>query len=124
MKESDFKIECTKGSGPGGQHKNKTNSCVKVTHIPTGLTETCQETRTQRRNIKLAKERLVTRLLDIKIEEDKVKQNKFRRDQINSGARSFRRRTYDYKSGMVTDHISGKKAPLSKVMNGELDLLR
>ena len=64
--DKDFKIKVTKGTGPGGQHKNKTESCVTITHIPTGLKEKCQETRSKIRNIEIAKQRLIQRLEKLK----------------------------------------------------------
>ena len=62
MIDGDFKITVTKGSGPGGQHKNKVETCVTVTHIPTGITERCQESSSQHQNIDLAKERVMKRV--------------------------------------------------------------
>jgi peptide chain release factor 1 len=118
FKDDDFKIIITKGSGAGGQHRNKVESCVIVTHIATGITEKCEETRSQPKNKKLALERVKERVLkyfeDIKHEE----LNEERKKSFNE-----RIRTYNYKTGLVTDHRSGKKAPLNKVMNGNLDLL-
>ena len=121
---NDYKIEVTRGSGPGGQHKNKVETCVKITHIPSGITETCQDTRSKNQNLKLAKQRIITKLENIQQQAKDKKENLKRREQIQTGERTFRRRTYDFKSQIVTDHISGKKAPLQQVLNGNIELLR
>jgi peptide chain release factor 1 len=120
----DFKLEITRGHGPGGQHKNKVETCAIITHTPTGLSQTCQDSRSQKDNIETAYSRLLILVTEyysnIKLEDI----NNTRRSQINTGERSFRRRTYDYKSGIVTDHVTGKKASLSKVLDGNIELLR
>jgi len=120
MNDKDFKTEVTRGSGPGGQHKNKVETCVKITHILTGIHETCQETRSKERNLKLAKSRVVDRVLAHynKIRQEEI--NEVRKSQINTE----RIRTYNYKTSTVTDHRTGKKANLNRVLNGEIDLLR
>ncbi len=74
MERKDLKIIYTRGSGPGGQHKNKVETCVVVTHIPTGLQERCQDTRSRQRNLNLAKERLEKKIQlqqAIKLQEQK-----------------------------------------------------
>lgn len=124
FKENEIKIEVTKGSGPGGQHKNKVETCAKIIHIKTGLTETCQETRSKLKNIELAKKRLYEKIQKNIDLNKKLKQNKLRKNQINTGERTFRRRTYNYKTGVVKDHITGKTAPLQKVLDGNIELLR
>jgi len=123
-RDSDFKIDITKGSGPGGQHRNKVETCVKITHVSTGITETCQDTRSKIKNLELAKRRIVDKLNVMVDDHRKHVVNTDRRNQINNGERTFRRRTYDFKSKVVTDHISGKKAPLSRVLDGFIELLR
>ena len=113
-----FKIITTRGSGPGGQHKNKVETCVVITHVATGMSETCQESRSQLKNKTLAMERLLLRL-------DILNKEK-RHEQLNNKRKlSFEKRirTYNYKTGMVTNHITGKKANLDKVLNGELELI-
>jgi peptide chain release factor 1 len=120
MNDKDFKIEITKGSGPGGQHKNKVETCVKVIHSPTGIHETCQETRSKERNLKLAKSRVIKRVL---AHYNKIRQENFnsiRKSQINTK----RIRTYNFKTNTVIDHRTGNKANLDKVLSGDLDLLR
>ncbi len=118
---SDYKIEITKGSGPGGQHRNKVETCVKIIHIPSGITETCQETRSKTRNFNIAKKRIEDKIRDIETNKKNEQQNEFRKKQIKN---TKRRRTYDFKSKIVYDHLTGKQAPLNKIMDGNLDLLR
>ena len=117
----EFKIITTTGSGPGGQHKNRVQTAVSITHIPTGLQEKCEETRSQHRNKNLAMERLVKRIDDEKqrLKEEKI--NDFRKEQIKD-KKSLR--TYNYPRNQVTDHRTGKKANLEKVMKGNIDLLK
>lgn len=119
MKDKDFKIITTKGDGPGGQHKNKTESCVVITHIPTGMTERCQDTRSQLKNKTLAMDRLLKRIDDLKKEINNEKINDYR-----ISVSKERIRTYNFKTGLATDHKTGNKAPLNKILNGELDLLK
>lgn len=116
----DFKIEVTRGSGPGGQHKNKVETCVKITHVPTGLTETCQDTRSKQRNMTTAKDRLLRKLSKLDEEKKHEEQNLFRKKQILNTKRI---RTYDFKSKRVYDHRTNKQAELARVLDGELDLL-
>lgn len=116
----DFKIDVTRGSGPGGQHKNKVETCVKITYIPLNISETCQETRSKLRNYEIAKTRIFARIKAIKEEKKKAEINEQRKEQISSR----RVRTYNFKTGIAHDHITGKKAPLNKVLDGNLDLLK
>jgi peptide chain release factor 1 len=120
----EFKLEITRGHGPGGQHKNKVETCAIITHLPTGLSQTCQDSRSQKDNIETAYTRLLVLVTEYynNIKLDNL--NQVRKGQINNGERSFRRRTYDYKSGIVTDHTTGKKASLFKVLDGAIELLR
>jgi protein subunit release factor A len=117
----DFKIEITRGSGPGGQHKNKVETCVKITHIPTGITETCQDSRSKLKNLELAKKRILDKLNRIEELKKQEENNNIRLDKIKN---PIRIRTYDFKSKRVYDHRTKKQADLYKVLNGELDLLR
>jgi len=121
MKNNDFKITYTRGTGPGGQHRNKVETCVIIKHIPTGLQEKCEDTRSKHRNEKLAMERLLIRIDELKQSEKHEKQNDSRREQIINQKPI---RTYNYPRNQVIDHRTGKKADLSKVMNGNLDLLK
>ena len=115
-----FKITYKRGHGPGGQHKNKVETCVVVVDPVTGMTEICQKTRSQSQNKALAIERLTARVI-------------IEKDGIEAKVRNIRRlkckemgviRTYNYARNEVKDHRSGKTAPLKKVMNGEINLLK
>jgi len=119
MNKEDFKIETKRGHGPGGQHRNKIESCVVVTHIATGITETCQDSRSQARNIDIAKEKVIKRIKDISLKEKHLKQNTLRRHLIHNPETI---RTYHYIRNEVKDHRSGNKYNLKKFMNGEVDL--
>ena len=116
----EFKITYTRGTGPGGQHKNKVETCVVITHVPTGMKEKCEDTRSRDRNEKLAMERLVKRIAEKEEREKLEKQNDFRKEQIKD---KKTKRTYNYPRNEVVDHETGKRANLKKVMDGNLDLL-
>jgi protein subunit release factor A len=119
MKDSDLDIKYTKGSGPGGQHKNKTETCVVITHIPTGIRERCQDTRYQKRNLKIAKDRLRKKIKQIELNKINDLKNKSRKERLEKGII----RTYNYTRNEVHDHRTKIKANLKRVMNGEIDLL-
>jgi protein subunit release factor A len=118
--KKDLKIEYTRGKGPGGQHKNKTNSKVKITHIPTGVVVE-EDGRDQHHNKKIALRKLEER---IKAEKRKVLADKKKAKRDKAIHETPIIRTYNYKRSTVKDHRSGKTASLKKVMNGNLDLLR
>ena len=118
---NEFKIITTTGSGPGGQHKNRVQTAVLITHIPTGLQEKCEDTRSQHRNKELAMERLLKRIAEQKELEAHEKRNDNRKEQIVNKKAI---RTYNYPRNQVVDHRTGKKANLDKVMKGDLDLLK
>lgn len=121
INKKDFKIIYTKGTGPGGQHKNKTETCVVITHLPTGMQEKCEDTRSKNRNEKIAMDRLLKKIEEAKELEKQEKQNKFRKEQINDNKPI---RTYNFKRNEVVDHRTGKRANLEKVLNGDIDLLK
>lgn len=115
----DFDIKFTKGSGPGGQHKNKVETCVVITHIPTGLQEKCQDTRSKVRNLKIAKERLENKIAEN--EKKKVKEIKSKkRKELIQNQKVIR--TYNYNRNEVYDHRTKTKHDLKKFMNGEIEL--
>lgn len=120
MKDSEIKVETMRGQGPGGQRKNKTESCVRLTHIPTGIQVTI-DGRKQSQNMKVARKILAQRLADAKAEA-KAADRKARRDHAIKNGPVIR--TYDYKRKIVKDHRTGKTASLKDVMNGYLDDLR
>lgn len=118
--EKDLTVRRTKGSGPGGQHRNKTQSCIYLTHKPTGITVMCQDTRSQHRNLELAKMELNTRLwrLIVVALEERLSALRSKAEEVGVV------RTYNFKSKTVKDHRTGKSAPLKKVLNGQIELLQ
>ena len=119
MDNKDLHIVYTKGSGPGGQHKNKVETCVVVTHVPTGLSERCQEARSKIRNLKIAKERLAKKIIEFennKIQEKK-KETWIKRIQNRKVIR-----TYNYNRNEIYDHRTKVKHDLKKFIRGEIDL--
>lgn len=120
MKDNEFDIRITKGSGPGGQHRNKVETCAIVTHISTGLQEKCEDTRSKNKNIEIAKQRLIKKIEEQK---NKIKQEKKNKKRIEAIHNSKPIRTYNYTRREVYDHRTKIKADLKRVMNGEIDLL-
>lgn len=121
MNKKDFKITVTTGTGPGGQHKNRVKTAVVITHLPTGMQEKCEDTRSKNRNQKIAMERLIKRIDEIKEQEKQEKKNQLRKEQIKDNKPI---RTYNFKRNEVTDHRSGKRAKLDDVLNGEINKLK
>jgi peptide chain release factor 1 len=119
--KSDLKVETMRGTGPGGQHRNKTDSAVRITHIPTGTTAYADE-RSQHKSRRLAMQELRQRLRQ-KVETARAARKKARRDKVIHERDIIR--TYDYKSGMVRDHRTRKKASLKDVLEkGRIELLQ
>ena len=104
---ADIIIESCKSSGAGGQHINKTESAVRLTHKPTGIVIECQEERSQFKNKDKALKMLKTKLYDMKLQEQNDKIASDRKSQVGTGDRSERIRTYNYPQGRVTDHRIG-----------------
>jgi peptide chain release factor 1 len=119
---ADLKVDTFRSSGAGGQHVNKTESAIRITHIPTGVVVECQEERSQHKNRAKAMALLGSRLLDAtrnKQQQDTAAQ---RRKLVGSGDRSERIRTYNFPQGRVTDHrINLTLYQLERVINGDLD---
>lgn len=121
---SDIKMESCKSSGAGGQHINKTESAVRLTHLPTGIVVECQEERSQFKNRDKAMKMLRARLYDIKRREQDEQIAGSRRAQVGTGDRSERIRTYNYPQNRVTDHRIGLTLyHLEKMLNGDLNEL-
>ena len=120
INKKDCKIEKMRGQGPGGQHRNKTDSAVRITHIPTGISAYSDE-RSQKNSLKNAWKELEKRLLNI--QKDKVAENKKKkRDHAIHNTPTIR--TYDYSRGIVKDHRTKKTASLKNVLEkGRFDLL-
>jgi peptide chain release factor 1 len=120
----DLDIDTIRGSGPGGQSVNTTDSAVRVTHKPTGMMVTCQDERSQLQNKDRAMRILRARLFDLERERRAQELSDARKSQIGSGARSEKIRTYNYPQSRVTDHrIKFTSHNLSGILLGELDEL-
>jgi peptide chain release factor 1 len=119
---TDIRIDTFRASGAGGQHINKTDSAVRITHLPTGLVVECQDDRSQHRNRASALAVLASRLLDRQRQERQSKEAAHRKSLIGSGDRSERIRTYNFPQGRVTDHrINLTLYKIDAIMDGELD---
>ena len=119
---SDLRVDTYRASGAGGQHVNKTDSAVRLTHLPTGIVVECQDERSQHKNRARAMSLLKARLLDAEISQRESEQAESRKLQVGSGDRSERIRTYNYPQGRVTDHrINLTLYKLPEVLEGDLD---
>ncbi len=121
---ADLRIDTFRASGAGGQHINKTDSAVRITHLPTGIVAECQDDRSQHRNKARALQVLAARIQEKERSEREAKAAATRKGLIGSGDRSDRIRTYNFPQGRVTDHrINLTLYKLAFVMEGELDEL-
>ncbi len=119
---ADIKIESCKSSGAGGQHVNKTESAVRLTHKPSGIVIECQEERSQFKNRDKAMKMLRSKLLDVKQREQADKIASDRKSQVGNGDRSERIRTYNYPQGRITDHRIGLTLySLENFLNGQIN---
>lgn len=116
---SDLEWHTKRGSGPGGQHRNKTESAVELRHVPSGLVVRCESERSQHRNKEAALAVLKARLWDRQRGHDHAMRAADRRAQVGSGQRGDKRRTIRVRDGQVHDHVLGKRWPLDKYLNGE-----
>ncbi|MDD4953630.1 MAG: peptide chain release factor 1 [Candidatus Omnitrophica bacterium] len=124
IEPKDLRIDTYRSSGPGGQHMQKTDSAVRITHIPTGLVVACQDERSQLKNKTKAMRILAARIMDARREEESKKISSQRRSQIGSGDRSEKIRTYNFPDRRVTDHrINFTSHRLEEVLEGDLDEL-
>lgn len=118
---SDLRIDTFRASGAGGQHVNKTDSAIRITHLPTGVVVECQDERSQHKNKARAMSLLQSRLLTAEQDKQAAEQAQTRRNLVGSGDRSERIRTYNYPQGRVTDHrINLTLYSLAEVMGGDL----
>ncbi|AOI64581.1 peptide chain release factor 1 [Burkholderia territorii] len=121
---ADLRIDTFRASGAGGQHINKTDSAVRVTHIPTGIVVECQDDRSQHKNKDRALKVLAARIKDKQYHEQHAKEAATRKSLIGSGDRSERIRTYNFPQGRMTDHrINLTLYRLEALMDGDLDEL-
>src|ERR1700761_1540159 len=121
---ADLRIDTFRSSGAGGQHVNKTDSAIRITHIPSGIVVECQEERSQHKNRSKAMSLLKARPLAAAQEKQQSEQAQSRRLQVGTGDRSERIRTYNFPQGRVTDHrINLTLYKLAQIMNGQLDEL-
>ncbi len=117
----DLRIETMRGGGPGGQAINKLATRVRVVHLPTGITVTCQDERSLKRNRGRAMEVLASRLLHMERERLRQEQDGLRRSQVGTGDRSLKVRTYNHPHDRVTDHRLGRSfRPIQRIMDGDL----
>ncbi len=125
IRDADLKVDTFRASGAGGQHVNKTDSAIRITHLPTGLVVECQDERSQHKNRARALSLLKARLLDEERSKQAAAQAQSRRLQVGSGDRSQRIRTYNFPQGRITDHrVEGLTLyALPQVVDGDLDEL-
>ncbi|PID42753.1 MAG: peptide chain release factor 1 [Proteobacteria bacterium] len=122
INKADLRIDTFRASGAGGQHVNKTDSAIRITHIPSGIVVECQDERSQHKNKAKALSLLQARLQDAQQEAQDKEQAETRRSLVGSGDRSERIRTYNYPQGRVTDHrINLTLYKLDEVMQGSLE---
>ena len=120
--DSDLKIDTYRASGAGGQHVNKTESAIRITHIPTGLVVTCQDESSQHKNRASALKVLRSRLLADQKEKAAAERAAERKSLVSTGDRSAKIRTYNFPQGRVTDHrINFTSYRLSEIMNGDIE---
>ncbi len=124
FKEGDLKVDTFRASGAGGQHVNKTDSAIRITHLPSGVVVECQDERSQHKNRARALSLLKARLLDEQRSKQTAAQAESRRLQVGSGDRSQRIRTYNFPQGRITDHrINLTLYRLPEILQGDLDEL-
>ena len=124
IRPEDIRIDVYRASGAGGQHVNKTESAVRITHLPTGIDSECQDGRSQHQNKDRAMAVLMARIKDKETREAQAKEAATRKSLVGSGDRSERIRTYNFPQGRVTDHrINLTLYKIAQIMDGDLDEL-
>jgi len=121
VNEGDLKIDTYRASGAGGQHVNKTESAIRITHNPTGLVVTCQDETSQHKNRDKAMKVLRSRLYELEMEKQHNERADARKSMVSTGDRSAKIRTYNFPQGRVTDHrINLTLYKLNDIMDGDL----
>lgn len=124
IEPKDLRIDTYRSSGPGGQHMQKTDSAVRITHLPTGTVVACQDERSQIKNKAKAMRVLRARILEVKIEAEAKRLSRARKTQIGTGDRSEKIRTYNFPDRRVTDHrINFTSHQLEGILEGQMDEL-
>jgi peptide chain release factor 1 len=122
INEADLRIETTRSSGAGGQHVNKTDSAVRLTHLPTGIVVFCQEERSQHKNKDKAMRYLRAKVREMDERRRKSEEDSLRLEQVGTGDRSEKIRTYNYSQNRVTDHrVNITRYDLDHVINGDVE---
>ncbi|MEM9101278.1 MAG: peptide chain release factor 1 [Pseudomonadota bacterium] len=124
INSADIRVDTFRASGAGGQHVNKTDSAIRITHLPTGIVVECQEERSQHKNRAKAMSVLSSRIMQMQQQAHESEQAEARRSLVGSGDRSERIRTYNYPQGRMTDHrINLTLYKLDEIMEGDLGLV-
>lgn len=124
IREGDLKMDTYRASGAGGQHVNKTESAVRITHLPTGLIVACQDERSQHQNREKAMRILRAHLYEMAQKKQEEEQGKMRKSQVGTGERSEKIRTYNFPQSRITDHRLGESFHnIQEIMDGGLDKL-
>ena len=120
--DTELKIDTYRASGAGGQHVNKTESAIRITHIPTNLVVTCQDESSQHKNRDKALKVLRSRLYELEIEKQHKERANVRKSMVSTGDRSAKIRTYNFPQGRVTDHrINLTLYKLNEILDGDLN---
>lgn len=119
IKDSELIWKMCRGSGPGGQHRNKTESAVQITHIPSKISVRCESDRSQHHNRISALELLRSKLWERAKKELTARRTHDRKEQVGSGMRGDKRRTIRFQDGQVVDHITGRRWKLKNYLRGE-----
>ena len=124
LNQTELQIDTFRSSGAGGQHVNKTESAIRITHIPTGTVVECQDQRSQHKNKERALKILTSRLYEAEREKHDAVLAAERKSQVGTGDRSERIRTYNYPQGRITDHrINLTLYKIEQITNGDMDEL-